>query len=184
MVAMTASAMEELSSFAVTRTCCRKAEISVVLRFAGGLHIIGGTVVVEAELATAVTARRLRALIAAVYGQKCELVVMSAGGITGGSRYVVRVAADGEAFARQVGLIDIRGRPVRGLAPRVVSGPVCDGEAAWRGAFLVRGSLTEPGRSCSLGSRVPGLRLRWRWWAPRGGRGSWPRPARCGGWIG
>lgn len=156
MVAMTASVMEELSRFAVTKTCCRKAEISVVLRFAGGLHIIGGTVVVEAELATAATARRLRAEIAAVYGHQCDLVVMSAGGMTRGSRYVVRVAADGEAFARQVGLIDAMGRPVRGLPPRVVSGPACDAEAAWRGAFLVRGSLTEPGRACALGIACPG----------------------------
>ena len=42
------------------------------------------------------------------------------------------------------------GHPVVGLPPQVVSGSIADNEAAWRGAFLAAGSLTEPGRSSSL----------------------------------
>jgi DNA-binding protein WhiA len=38
----------------------------------------------------------------------------------------------------------------------VVSGGVCDAEAAWRGAFLAHGSLTEPGRSSALEVTCPG----------------------------
>jgi len=68
----------------------------------------------------------------------------------------VRVARDGEGLARQTGLLDLRGRPVRGLPPQVVSGGLCDAEAAWRGAFLAHGSLTEPGRSSSLEITCPG----------------------------
>ena len=49
-----------------------------------------------------------------------------------------------------------RGRPVRGLPPQVVSGGRCDAEAAWRGAFLAHGSLTEPGRSSALEVTCPG----------------------------
>jgi DNA-binding protein WhiA len=62
----------------------------------------------------------------------------------------------GEALARQTGLIDGRGRPVRGLPPQVVSGATCEAEAAWRGAFLAHGSLTEPGRSSALEITCPG----------------------------
>ncbi len=47
--------------------------------------------------------------------------MVSGNGIRKGSRYVVRVVQDGEALARQTGLIDTRGRPVRGLPPKVVS---------------------------------------------------------------
>jgi len=68
----------------------------------------------------------------------------------------VRVQTDGESLARQTGLVDSRGRPVRGLPRQVVSGPSCDCEAAWRGAFLAHGSLTEPGRSMSLEVTCPG----------------------------
>jgi DNA-binding protein WhiA len=81
---------------------------------------------------------------------------MAAGGLRKSSRYVVRVVQDGEALARQTGLIDTRGRPVRGLPPKVVSAAACDAEAAWRGAFLAHGSLTEPGRSSALEVTCPG----------------------------
>ena len=43
-----------------------------------------------------------------------------------------------------------------GLPPQVVSGSIADNEAAWRGAFLAAGSLTEPGRSSSLEVVCPG----------------------------
>src|SRR6202035_5726599 len=39
---------------------------------------------------------------------------------------------------------------------QVVSGSTCDCEAAWRGAFLAHGSLTEPGRSMALEITCPG----------------------------
>jgi len=155
-MAMTARVKDELSRLQVTKPCCRKAEVSATLRFAGGLHIVGGRIVVEAELDTAMAARRLRRDIGEVYGHTSELVVVSAGGLRRGSRYLVRVVQDGESLARQTGLIDSRGRPVRGLPPRVVSGSVCDAEAAWRGAFLAHGSLTEPGRSSALEITCPG----------------------------
>ena len=155
-MAMTAKVKDELSRLTVTRPCCRKAEVSATLRFAGGLHIVGGRIVVEAELDTAAAARRLRKDIADVYGHRSGILVMAAGGLRRGSRYVVRVVQDGEALARQTGLIDPRGRPVRGLPPRVVSGSVCDAESAWRGAFLAHGSLTEPGRSSALEITCPG----------------------------
>ena len=68
----------------------------------------------------------------------------------------MRVDAGGEQLARQTGLVDGSGRPVRGLPPQVVTGGMCDIEAAWRGAFLAHGSLTEPGRSSSLEITCPG----------------------------
>ncbi len=155
-MAMTASVKDELSRLPVTKTCCRRAEISALLRFAGGLHIIAGRVIVEAELDTGSAARRLRKEIHGLYGHTSDVHLITAGGLRKGSRYVVRVVRDGEGLARQTGLLDLRGRPVRGLPPQVVSGGLCDAEAAWRGAFLAHGSLTEPGRSSALEVTCPG----------------------------
>jgi len=59
-MAMTAAVKDEISRLPVTRACCRKAEVSAILRFAGGLHIVSGRIVIEAELDTGVAARRLR----------------------------------------------------------------------------------------------------------------------------
>jgi DNA-binding protein WhiA len=155
-MALTPLVKDELSRLTIIKPCDRKAEVSAMLRFAGGLHIVGGRIVVEAELDTAAAARRLRRDIAEIYGQSSDLVVLSSGGLRRSTRYVVRVVKDGEALARQTGLIVGRGRPVRGLPPQVVSGAVCDAEAAWRGAFLAHGSLTEPGRSSALEITCPG----------------------------
>ncbi|MFS8522035.1 MAG: DNA-binding protein WhiA, partial [Micromonosporaceae bacterium] len=140
----------------VTKPCCRRAEMTSLLRFGGGLHIVSGNVVVEADLDTGAAARRLRREIAEVYGYPSEIHVLASGGIRRGSHYIVRVVKDGEALARQTGLLDVRGRPVRGLPPHVVAGPVCCAVAAWRGAFLAHGSLTEPGRACALEITCPG----------------------------
>ncbi len=155
-MAMTADVKDELSRVTVAKVSARKAEVSTVLRFAGGLHIVAGRVVVEAELDTGAVARRVRREIGELYGQTADVRVLAASGLRKGTRYILRVVAGGDALARQTGLLDQRGRPVRGLPPQIVAGSVADSEAAWRGAFLAHGSLTEPGRSASLEVTCPG----------------------------
>ncbi len=155
-MALTAQVKDELARVKVDRISARKAEISTTLRFAGGLHIVSGRIVIEAELDTAAAARRLRTYIHEVYNLGSEIIVVSGGALKRGNRYVVRVVKEGESLARQTGLLDHRGRPVRGLPPQVVGGSIEDTVAAWRGAFLAHGSLTEPGRSASLEVTSPG----------------------------
>jgi DNA-binding protein WhiA len=155
-MAMTAAAKDELSRVDVAKPCCRRSEMAALLRFVSALHIVAGRVVVEAELDTGAAARRLRREIGDVYGYTCETHVLASGGLRKGSHYIVRVVKDGEALARQTGLIDVRGRPVQGLPPAVVNANLCCAVAVWRGAFLAHGSLTEPGRSCALEITCPG----------------------------
>src|SRR3954447_5119558 len=155
-MALTAAVKDELSRLEIRKSSVRKAEVSAMLRFAGGLHIISGRIVIEAEVDLTATARRLRTAIAEVYGHNSEIIVVSGGGLRRGNRYVVRVVRDGESLARQTGLLDARGRPVRGLPSGVVNGSAADAEAVWRGAFLAHGSLTEPGRSSALEVTCPG----------------------------
>ncbi len=112
--------------------------------------------VIEAELDTGAVARRVRREIGELYGQTADVHVLSPSGLKKNTRYIVRVVNGGDALARQTGLLDQRGRPVRGLPPQIVAGSVADSEAAWRGAFLAHGSLTEPGRSASLEVTCPG----------------------------
>ncbi len=155
-MAMTAEVKDELSRLVINSVSARRAEVASLLRFAGGLHIVSGRVVVEAEVDLGNVARRLRRDIHDLYGYSAAVHVLAASGIRKTTRYLVRVAKDGEALARQTGLLDLRGRPVRGLPAQVVGGSVADAEAAWRGAFLAHGSLTEPGRSSALEVSCPG----------------------------
>lgn len=155
-MAMTGAVKDELSRVEVRKVCCRKAEVSTILRFASGLHIVSGKIVVEADVDAGATARRLRKDIFDVYGHESDITMVQGSGIRKGTRYLVRVVTGGEALAKQTGIVDGSGRPVRGLPPAIVAGGLCDCEAAWRGAFLAHGSLTEPGRSSSLEVTAPG----------------------------
>ncbi|CAB4687110.1 unannotated protein [freshwater metagenome] len=155
-MAMTAAVKDELSRVEINKASCRKAEVATILRFAGGLHLVAGHIVIEADLDTGATARRLKKDLFDIYGHESEIVVVQPSGLRKGSRYLVRVVEGGEALARQTGIVDASGRPVRGLPPVIVSGGVGECEAAWRGAFLAHGSLTEPGRSSSLEITCPG----------------------------
>ena len=49
-MALTQQVKSELATIEVTRTSARRAEVASTLRFAGGLHITGGQIVIEAEL--------------------------------------------------------------------------------------------------------------------------------------
>ena len=126
-----------------------------LLRFAGGLHIVSGRVVVEAEVDLGVIARRLRKDIYDLYGYNAVVHVFrqrdpQSDPLCGAGRQGRRGVGPPDRPARS------RGRPVRGLPAQVVGGGVADAEAAWRGAFLAHGSLTEPGRSSSLEVNCPG----------------------------
>ena len=62
-MAMTAQVKAELASTKVTKSCCRKSEVSSMLRFAGGLHIVSGRIVVEdlnSSNGTRVNGKRVR----------------------------------------------------------------------------------------------------------------------------
>mgnify|MGYP000925017764 CR=1 FL=1 len=155
-MALTQKVKTELAAVATPHPNARRAEVATMLRFGGGLHLVGGRIVIEAELDSAPAARRLRTYIHDLYSLDSDLLVINATGLRRTTRYAVRVIRDGEALARLTGLVDQRRRPVRGLPAVVVGGSIADSVAVWRGAFLARGSLTEPGRSSSLEVTCPG----------------------------
>ena len=155
-MALTQKVKSELAAVATPHPNARRAEVATMLRFGGGLHLVGGRIVIEAELDSAAAARRLRTFIHNLYSLDSDLLVINATGLRRTTRYAVRVIRDGEALARLTGLVDQRRRPVRGLPAVVVGGSIADSVAVWRGAFLARGSLTEPGRSMALEVTCPG----------------------------
>jgi len=155
-MALTADVKDELARVEVTKSSVRVAELSTILRFSGGLHLISGRIAIEVELDTAQLARRVRKDLAELFGIESDLAIISPSGIRRTSRYQVRVVKQGDVLARQTGLLDSRGRPVRGLPANLVSGSIEEAQAVWRGAFLAHGSLTDPGRSAALEITAPG----------------------------
>jgi len=82
------------------------------------------------------------------------------------------------------GPADVRGRPVRGLPSHVVSANQCCAVAAWRGAFMAHGSLTELAARARWRSPAPARRPR-RPGRPGPAHSASPRsPARSAGSTG
>ncbi|WP_286311885.1 DNA-binding protein WhiA [Agromyces mangrovi Wang et al. 2018] len=155
-MALTADVKDELARFEVSRTSVRAAELASLLRFAGGLHVISNRIAVEAEVDSVAIARRAARDLAELYGVRADVSVTSSGASRRGDQYLVRVLDGGETLARQTGLLDARRRPVRGLPNRLTTGSREEVAGVWRGAFLARGSLTDPGRSAALEITCPG----------------------------
>ncbi|MBC9926684.1 MULTISPECIES: DNA-binding protein WhiA [unclassified Leucobacter] len=146
----TADVKTELVQFAAAKTSVRVAETTTVLRFSGGLHTISGRIALESELHTPQIVQRLRRALAELYGVRSEAIQHHpASTRPGAPGFLVRVM-DGETLARQIGLLDGHRRQIRGLPNRLTTGGREELAAIWRGAFLARGTLTEPGRSASL----------------------------------
>lgn len=151
-MALTTDVKAELIQVRNTSPTVRVAEVTAVLRFAGGLHSIANRVAVEAEVDAEMLARRVARDLVEIYGVRPEIAqVQSPDGV----RYAVRVISGGETLARQTGLLDQRRRPVRGLPNRLTTGSPDELAGVWRGAFLAAGSLGEPGRSAVLEVACP-----------------------------
>jgi cell division protein WhiA len=155
-MALTAEVKDELARLNIARSNVRIAELSAILRFAGGLHLVAGKIAIEVEVDTAALARRVKKELVELFGIESELSIISPSGIRRASRYQLRVLQQADVLARQTGLVDSKGRPVRGLPAQLVSGSIAEAQAVWRGAFLARGSLTDPGRSASMEITAPG----------------------------
>ncbi|MFP7696141.1 DNA-binding protein WhiA [Trueperella sp. LYQ143] len=156
MPALTGLVKDELSTVVPQSTSSLSAEVAIIFRFSGGLQINNGVVSLQAELEHPAVARHLCELIKRLFSIDADLVVVQ-NPVRPGNTYVVRITTNGERIARRLGLLDPHGRPVRGIPPQIVAGSKADAAAAWRGAFLARGSLIEPGRNSSLEIVCPSL---------------------------
>ncbi|WP_294178993.1 DNA-binding protein WhiA [uncultured Schumannella sp.] len=155
-MALTSDVKEELTAVELGKTTVRAAELTALLRFAGGLHIISNRIAVEAEVDSPQIARRIRKDLAELYGIRSDVSVISGSNARRSNSYLVRVMEGGDTLARQTGLLDARRRPVRGLPNRLTTGSREELAAIWRGAFLAAGSLSDPGRSAALEISCPG----------------------------
>ncbi|GAA5152006.1 DNA-binding protein WhiA [Microbacterium pseudoresistens] len=154
-MALTTDVKAELVSIRNAPPTVRVAEVTAVLRFAGGLHSIANRVAVEAEVDADLLARRVARDLAELFGVRPEIAQVQGASGHDGARYAVRVIGAGETLARQTGLLDQRRRPVRGLPNRLTTGSRQELAGLWRGAFLAAGSLSEPGRSAVLEVNCP-----------------------------
>lgn len=141
------SIKDEIAAIDETNPAVRLAELSTALRFAGGLHLISGKIAVEAEFDHKATATRMRNLVHSHFGFTSAAAISGPTSAKKFETYIVRVADNGETLARHTGLLDSRRRPVRGLPNKLTTAHPAELIGVLRGAFLARGTMTDPGRA-------------------------------------
>lgn len=155
-MALTAKVKEELLGAAVSNSEARAAEAAALLRFGGEMQATPAGVTLVADFAEEAVAARLADSIRELCGVDvvCETVPPGSGSKE--TRYEVRVEDGAAEVIRRLKLVTASGHPVVGMPRQVISGSIAAVEAAWRGAFLARGRLTEPGRTATLEVACPG----------------------------
>ncbi len=121
-MSLTTDLKDELARVAPQTQSEMAAETAAILRFAGGLHLVSGHILIEAELDTPAAALRLRLFLQTLYNAESTVVVVSGGSLRRGKRFVVRVVHKADELARMTGLVDSLRRPVRGLPATLVAG--------------------------------------------------------------
>lgn len=141
----TGTVREELIAVHATKPCDRKAEAAGLLRCAGALHLRpGGTFAFEAAHAHPGVARRLHeAFTALELGHPDEPRLEQPGQGHPLPRYVVHVEPVGRQRLAATGILNRDGLPDPRIPRELVSRACCVG-AYLRGAFLTRGSVSDP----------------------------------------
>jgi DNA-binding protein WhiA len=148
---------DELAKVDSESISAKKAQAATMIRFGGGLHLIRRHIVVECHFSTLSAAQWLAKTIKNVYGHESEVVKVSKQTSVGNQvLYSLRIIQQGGALALQSGLLDRRRRPIRGLPAEIVMGGAAELRAAWRGAFLACGELSDPGKASHMEVICPG----------------------------
>lgn len=156
-MALTENVKTELATVVETTPSARIAELASMIRLAGQLLYVDKQPYLEVELDHPQVARRMVSELGALFNAHCDVNTVGSARNSGRSqtRYIIRIVHNCVDLLRRLGLLDPHKNIVRGLPPAVVSGSKADAIAAWRGAFMAHGTLSEPGRSNALELTAP-----------------------------
>ncbi|MBT1162520.1 MULTISPECIES: DNA-binding protein WhiA [Bifidobacterium] len=146
----------ELAAIDNELPAARKAQVTAMIRFGGGLRLVQRQIIVQAQFDSLEAAKWLQDNIRDLYGHEAVLTQVARQTPSGTvQRYLVHVDRGGAALALQTGLLDRRKQLVRGLPAEIVNGNIAQVKAAWRGAFLAHGGLSDPGKASYLEITCP-----------------------------
>ena len=155
-MALTAKVKDELLRATGGGLDARAAEATALIRFGGEFQPSEHGVAIVADFEEEAVARRLAGTLTDLCAVEASVDLIPASSGNRESRYEVRVDDGAADVIRRLKLVTASGHPVVGMPRQVISGEMSGVEAAWRGAFLARGRLAEPGRTATLEVACPG----------------------------
>ncbi|MFD0705000.1 DNA-binding protein WhiA [Alloscardovia venturai] len=139
----------ELAAIADESSLAKQAQISTMLRFGGGIQRVKGVPVVASQFTSKTAAQWLQNALRTVWQYDAKLqpgsTTLPNGSII--EFFTVFVQSNGRNLALQSGLLDQRGHENPGISPVHMQGNIAQVKSAWRGAFLAKGRLSDPGKS-------------------------------------
>ena len=146
----------ELAAIDNELPAAKKAQATAMIRFGGGLRLVQRQIIVQAQFDSLEAAKWLQDTIRTLYGHEATLTQVARqtpNGVV--QRYLIHIERGGASLALQTGLLDRRKQLVRGLPPEIINGNIAQVKAAWRGAFLAHGGLSDPGKASYLEITCP-----------------------------
>jgi len=152
--ASTALVRDELVRVRATRACDGRAEVAGLLRSSGTFQVLGGgRYALEAVSEHAGVARRIYEAVAAALAMRGEVRLLEPGRGHPRQRYVVHAEDLSLQRLVEAGILDGAGSPSERIPERLVAKRCCAG-AYLRGAFMARGSVSDPRRDAHLEIRA------------------------------
>ncbi|KAA8817426.1 transcriptional regulator [Bifidobacterium sp. UTCIF-37] len=147
----------ELAALEDEKADARKAQVTAMIRFAGGFtNNAQKQIVMLATFDSLIAAQWLQRNIEDLYNLEARLITSSRTTPKGTHQYhVVKVERGAVNLAVATGLID-RNKAVRGLPVKIVQGKIAQVRAAWRGAFMAKGILSDLGKNPYMEIICPG----------------------------
>ena len=123
-------------------TCCRKSELSALIKMNGALSFFDGEWVINVQTENAAIARRIFSLIKNIYGVDIQLLVRKKMKLKKNNVYISRVKKDAYKMLADLNLFE--GGMITNTIGEEVTKSDCCIRSYLRGAFLAGGSVNNP----------------------------------------
>ena len=127
-----------------TKSCCKRAELSALVRMNGMLEIKNKQLMVELVTESPSTARRMFSLLRALYHVQPEVLVRKKIRLKKNNVYSIRLHQNSAKVLADLGIFEENGwERISGISPELISKSCCK-RSYLRGAFLAGGSVNNP----------------------------------------
>lgn len=123
-------------------TCCKKSELSALMKMSGALSIFENQWVIEIQTENAAIARRIFSVIRSVYKVEIDLLVRRKMKLKKNNVYICRVKKEAKEILED--LMVLEGGMIQHDVPERVFKKDCCTRSYLRGAFLAGGSMNNP----------------------------------------
>lgn len=123
--------------------CCKRAELSAIVRMNGTLNIRERRLTLEVMTENAAIARRIYTLFKQLYGIHGELLVRRKMRLKKNNVYLVRIPGRGRELLQDMRIMEEDFAYTHGIDPSLIRSSCC-ARAYLRGAFLAGGSVNHP----------------------------------------